>query len=217
MTSSPTESTSGNPTSGSSAAAAVDVVMPQLGVSVAEGTVAAWHREVGDRIEADETIAEVSTDKIDTEIPAPAGGRVLEILVAVGTTVEVGTPLARIGADEEPDAGSAPAEGTDPPGGDAVAQAGETAVPPLSPVVRRIASEHGLDLSGVHGTGRGGRVRKQDVLALVHDGDGDGEGAGAQPPLHAGEIEPVLGCDAPHHRREGRHGGLTGPRDRVAA
>ncbi|HEV2753702.1 MAG TPA: dihydrolipoamide acetyltransferase family protein [Solirubrobacteraceae bacterium] len=139
--------------------------MPQLGVSVAEGTVVAWRKEVGDRIEADETIAEVSTDKIDTEIPAPTGGRVLEILVPVGVTVEVGTSLARIGAEENQDA--------ERPAGDAAA-------PPLSPVVRRIAAEHGLDLSGVKGTGRGGRVRKQDVLALVRDGDS----AGAEPPLH---------------------------------
>ena len=74
----------------------VDVTMPQMGVSVAEGTIVAWRVEVGDRIEADATIAEISTDKIDTEVPAPASGVVAEILVPVEATVEVGTVLARI-------------------------------------------------------------------------------------------------------------------------
>src|SRR6202162_320394 len=74
----------------------VDVTMPQMGVSVAEGTVVAWRFEIGDRIQADETICEISTDKIDTEVPSPVGGILAEILVPVETTVEVGTPLARI-------------------------------------------------------------------------------------------------------------------------
>ena len=76
----------------------VDVTMPQMGVSVAEGTIVAWRVEVGDRIEADATIAEISTDKIDTEVPSPASGVVAEILVPVESTVEVGTVLARIAA-----------------------------------------------------------------------------------------------------------------------
>jgi pyruvate/2-oxoglutarate dehydrogenase complex dihydrolipoamide acyltransferase (E2) component len=80
----------------------VDVHMPQMGVSVAEGTIVAWHKHVGDWVEADETLAEVSTDKIDTEIPAPATGRLAEILVDADVTVEVGTPLARIATDARP-------------------------------------------------------------------------------------------------------------------
>src|SRR5438067_10243374 len=80
------------------AASIVDVTMPQMGVSVAEGTVVAWRVEPGDRIAADETICEISTDKIDTEVPAPATGVVAEILVPVETTVTVGTVLARIAA-----------------------------------------------------------------------------------------------------------------------
>ena len=74
----------------------VDVTMPQMGVSVAEGTVVAWRFEIGDRVQADETICEISTDKIDTEVPSPVSGVLAEILVEVETTVDVGTPLARI-------------------------------------------------------------------------------------------------------------------------
>ena len=78
---------------------AVDVVMPQMGVSVSEGTVTKWNKQVGDQIEADETLLEISTDKVDTEVPSPASGVVSEILVEEGATVEVGTVLARIGGE----------------------------------------------------------------------------------------------------------------------
>ena len=148
MSSSPTETT------------LVDVTMPQMGVSVAEGTLVEWRKAVGDAVEADETVCEVSTDKIDTEVPAPAGGTVAEVLVEVGATVPVGTALARIAPVGAEGNGSAPERR-----------------PPrrYSPVVTRIAAEHGIDLATVEGTGRDGRVRKQDVLALVHASD---------PPLH---------------------------------
>ncbi len=157
----------------------VEVTMPQMGVSVAEGTVVGWSKQPGDWVERDETVLEVSTDKIDTEVPAPASGRLAEILVEAGTTVEVGTVLARIATDARP--GEAHASEAD-----AAAARPETPARPqianghrrYSPVVRRIAAEHGIDLATVPGTGRGGRVRKQDVLAVV-------EGAVAeQPPLH---------------------------------
>ncbi len=167
----------------------VDVTMPQMGVSVAEGTVVAWRVEVGDRIGADETICEISTDKIDTEVPAPATGVVAEILVPVEETVSVGTVLARIAAGEGA-VGAGAVAATD----DSEAAADERAPVPAagnggrthirdgarrySPVVQRIAAEHGIDLAQVEGTGRGGRVRKQDVMALV-------EAAPAQEaPLH---------------------------------
>jgi len=158
----------------------VDVTMPQMGVSVAEGTIVAWRVEVGDRIEADATIAEISTDKIDTEVPSPASGVVAEIIVPVGETVEVGTVLARIGSTG---GGVVPAAVEAPPldGEPGGAPITETPSPSpknghqrYSPVVQRIAAEHNIDLSQVMGTGRGGRVRKQDVLALVQD----------EPPLH---------------------------------
>jgi len=135
----------------------VDVAMPQMGVSVAEGTIVAWHKQVGDWVEADETLAEVTTDKIDTEIPSPASGRLAEVLVEPGVTVDIGTALARIATDARP----------------GEAHVAETAPEPrpqarrYSPVVQRIAAEHGIDLDAIQGTGRDGRVRKQDVLALV--------------------------------------------------
>jgi len=172
----------------------VDVTMPQMGVSVAEGTIVAWRVEVGDRIDADATIAEITTDKIDTEVPAPVSGVLAEILVAVDETVPVGTVLARIAAGRA-DAGNGartapPSPGTVPPQGTVPAEPPRTGARPpapgarppapgarrYSPVVQRIAAEHGIDLAAVAGTGRGGRVRKPDVLALV--------AAAPEPPLH---------------------------------
>jgi pyruvate/2-oxoglutarate dehydrogenase complex dihydrolipoamide acyltransferase (E2) component len=167
----------------------VDVLMPQMGTSVFEGTVVAWLKQVGDEIAAEETICEVSTDKIDTECPSPAAGTLTEILVKEGETVEVGTVLARIGgaggsatttSDAEPPATAVPAE---------QAPAVAPAPPPrpatngegrrYSPLVKRIAAEHGIDLSGLSGSGRGGRVTKKDVLAAVESGPAK------QPLLHS--------------------------------
>jgi len=139
--------------------------MPQMGVSVAEGTVVSWAKRVGDWVEADEPVLEVSTDKIDTEVPSPASGRLAEILVEPGTTVDVGTVLARIETDARP----------------GQPHVSEGPRPRYSPVVLRIAAEHGIDLSTIEGTGRGGRVRKQDVLAAVHAGALE---RGEEPPLH---------------------------------
>ena len=169
----------------------VDVTMPQMGVSVAEGTVVAWRVEPGDRIEAEATICEISTDKIDTEVPSPATGVVSEILVPVGETVDVGTVMARIAVGAN---GVAPAtSAAQPPqpldGGTAGPPTTETTSSSspapagnghrrYSPVVQRIAAEHGIDLSQVPGTGRGGRVRKQDVLAFVEPSPVE------EPPLH---------------------------------
>jgi pyruvate/2-oxoglutarate dehydrogenase complex dihydrolipoamide acyltransferase (E2) component len=170
-----------------------------MGVSVAEGTVVAWRVEIGDRIEADQTIAEITTDKIDTEVPAPASGVVAEILVPVEETVTVGTVLARIatgdGAPASPPQSDPPPQSASPPqslDGETAGQArtetkSPSPAPPrtagnghrrYSPVVQRIAAEHGIDLSQVSGTGRGGRVRKQDVLAFVESGPVE------EPPLH---------------------------------
>src|SRR3954462_4038291 len=143
--------------------------MPQMGVSVAEGTVVESKKRPGDWVEADETICEVAADKIDTEVPSPATGRVTEVLVEVDTTVDVGTVLARIATDASPGEAHADEE---------IAPTAPAAAPRrrYSPVVQRIAAEHGIDLEKVEGTGRDGRVRKQDVLALVESGE--------QPPLH---------------------------------
>jgi 2-oxoglutarate dehydrogenase E2 component (dihydrolipoamide succinyltransferase) len=168
-----------------------------MGVSVAEGTIVGWRVEVGDRIGADEAICDISTDKIDTEVPAPVAGVVAEILVPVDETVDVGTVLARIataGSGAVPDAPSATPEPSVEPQVVPSNGAGNGAAgtPPAagdlrrySPVVQRIAAEHGIDLSQVEGTGRGGRVRKQDVLALVKGGEAAAPGpAVEEPPLH---------------------------------
>jgi 2-oxoglutarate dehydrogenase E2 component (dihydrolipoamide succinyltransferase) len=155
----------------------VDVTMPQMGVSVAEGTVVEWKKRPGDWVEADETICEVSTDKIDTEVPSPAAGRVTEVLVEVDTTVDVGTVLARIATDASP--GEAHADESLP----AAPPAAPPAARRYSPVVQRIAAEHDVDLDRVEGTGRGGRVRKQDVLAFV-EGNGSAEPPAQEAPLH---------------------------------
>ena len=125
--------------------------MPQMGVSVAEGTVVDWKKRVGDWVEADEPIVEISTDKVETEVPSPATGRVTSIEAEIGATVDVGTVIATI------DTGAVPGEAHP-----------EEHKPPISPVVRRIAAEHEIDLSQVQGTGRLGRVTKKDVMALVN-------------------------------------------------
>jgi pyruvate/2-oxoglutarate dehydrogenase complex dihydrolipoamide acyltransferase (E2) component len=135
-----------------------DVTMPQLGVSVVEGTLLRWLVAVGDEVAADQPLCEIDTDKIVTDIPSPAAGRLAEILVPEGTTVEVGTLLARV---------AGPMTGTSVSDVDS-----RSTVIWMSTVVRRLAAEHGVDLASVMGTGRGGRVRKQDVLAAAHS-DGD--------------------------------------------
>jgi pyruvate/2-oxoglutarate dehydrogenase complex dihydrolipoamide acyltransferase (E2) component len=207
VSSSPTKPGDGG---GAGSATLIDVTMPQMGVSVAEGTIVVWRFEVGDRVQADETICEISTDKIDTEVPSPASGVVAEILVPVETTVEVGTPLARIAISPGSEAATADADSDN---GAGTAEAGVVAPEPgvapgpppaaeddragesverngasrsaragsgsrrYSPVVQRMAAEHDVDLDQVPGTGRDGRVRKQDVLAFI-DSQQD------EPPLH---------------------------------
>jgi pyruvate/2-oxoglutarate dehydrogenase complex dihydrolipoamide acyltransferase (E2) component len=137
------------------AAGLAEVTMPQMGVSVAEGTIVEWRKRPGDWVEADEPIVQIDTDKVETEVPSPASGRVKEILVEVGKTVDVGTLLATI------DTGARPGE----PHADE-----DMKPPPISPVVRRIADEHGVDLSLVPGSGRRGRVTKKDLLAYLENG-----------------------------------------------
>jgi 2-oxoglutarate dehydrogenase E2 component (dihydrolipoamide succinyltransferase) len=177
-----------------SAAAGVVVTMPALGESVTEGTVTRWLKNVGDTINVDEPLLEVSTDKVDTEIPSPATGTILAIDVAVDSTVAVGARLALIGA-----AGSAPVVATPAPVAPVVAApapvvATPVATPPpppaapvatpvpvvaaaaapvalddsyVTPIVRQFAKEQGVDLASVKGSGVGGRIRKEDILAAV--------------------------------------------------
>jgi pyruvate dehydrogenase E2 component (dihydrolipoamide acetyltransferase) len=216
-------------------ASAIDVVMPQMGVSVSEGTITKWLKQEGEQVAADEALLEISTDKVDTEVPSPGTGVVQQILVQEGETVDVGVKLAVI--VPEGAAAEAPATAEEPPPAPATHEASaaaeapssfEGAPPPLppppapeavseppeavseppesvseppppppppepappappaapapaeadgagektfvSPVVARIASEHGVDVSQVSGTGRGGRVTKKDILAFVESG-----------------------------------------------
>ena len=160
---------------------AVDVVMPQMGVSVSEGTITKWLKQEGDPVEADEPLLEISTDKVDTEVPSPASGTVTQILVQEGETVTVGTKLAQIGgaaaapAEPEPEPVSAPPVVSPPPPAaaslspqpGAAERPSENGKSFVSPVVARIAAEHSVDPAQIPGTGRGGRVTKQDILAFV--------------------------------------------------
>jgi pyruvate/2-oxoglutarate dehydrogenase complex dihydrolipoamide acyltransferase (E2) component len=170
------------PTSGT----LIDVVMPQMGVSVAEGTVAEWRKQPGDWVEADETICVISTDKIDSDVPAPATGRLTEIEIGEGETVPVGTVLARIDGAGKPGEAHAAEDLGPPEAGSEAAAAAKASVEPeassppqgngdrskrYSPVVMRMAAEHGVDLDAVEGTGRGGRVTKKDVLAFLEQGE----------------------------------------------
>ncbi len=179
--------------------------MPQMGESIAEGTVSRWLKQVGESVQRDEPILEISTDKVDAEIPAPSDGTLVEVRVKEGETVEVGTIVAYIdtegeaagtpapapaeeeaareddgeeattGATPEAESAAAPTESAPPPpAAPASGKGGETAEERLktrsTPVVRKIAEEHGVDLSRVPGTGHAGRVTKQDILGYIEEG-----------------------------------------------
>ncbi len=186
---------------------AVDVIMPQMGESVAEGTIVRWLKEVGDAVDRDEPIFEITTDKVDAEIPAPEAGTLLEVRVKAGETVEVGTVVAVIGAaGEKPVVAVAPAQvtaqaeavradaapiGVAPTGAIAPAPdkprsemtAAELRRVRSTPVVRKIAAEHGIgDLTAIEGTGIDGRVTKKDILAYVEAGGAEASPASQSPP-----------------------------------
>ena len=190
----------------------VSVTMPRLGESVTEGTVTRWLKKEGERVEADEPLLEVSTDKVDTEVPSPASGVLTSIKVAEDETVDIGVELAVIGdsddggepaaaqATAEPEAKAEPAPEVkaEPaaqaaPAPEAQAEPEPQPAPPaqpqtqaptasapassaddedvaeayVTPLVRKLAGEHGVDLTSVSGTGVGGRIRKSDVLAAA--------------------------------------------------
>ncbi len=168
----------------------VEIVMPQMGESVTEGVVLEWLKAEGDAVAADETIVEISTDKVDAEVPSPAGGTLTEIVAAPGETVAVGQVIARLSAGagaarvaaptpaEAPQAADGPATTTAPPtDGDAIA----------SPVARRAAAALGVDLAGVAGTARGGRITKADVEAAAQ-----GNGASPAPTAKAAPAGATL-------------------------
>jgi 2-oxoglutarate dehydrogenase E2 component (dihydrolipoamide succinyltransferase) len=201
--------------------------MPQMGVSVSEGTITRWLKQEGEQVEADEPLLEISTDKVDTEVPSPASGTLTQVLVQEGETVDVGTKLGQIGggaAADAPPAESAPepeAAPAEPATAEAAAEAEAaspaespaptapepSAAPPaaapqpsgngkafVSPVVARIASEHGVDPSQVPGTGSGGRVTKKDILAFVESGGAQRQAPAPEP---AATAEPARAQAAP--------------------
>jgi 2-oxoglutarate dehydrogenase E2 component (dihydrolipoamide succinyltransferase) len=191
---------------------AVDVIMPQMGESIFEGTITKWLKKPGDRIERDEPLFEISTDKVDAEIPAPSAGVLREIKVTEGQTVPIQTVVAVIEAAGAADAAPAAAAVPPPtPQKTAAAKAAAPSVPPAappapgpspapapaasappaargngdkvrsSPLVRKIAKEHNVDLAEVEGSGAGGRVSKKDILAAVESGSAKPAAPAPQP------------------------------------
>ena len=180
---------------------AADVEMPELGESVTEGTITQWLKSVGDTVEVDEPLLEVSTDKVDTEIPSPVAGTLVEILADEDDTIEVGEVIARIGDEnatassseakpepqeekkEEPKAEEKEEKKPEPKAEEKKESKQDSSlntsakvnngdnVPYVTPLVRKLAEKHGVDLNTVEGTGVGGRIRKQDVLAAAGEGD----------------------------------------------
>jgi pyruvate dehydrogenase E2 component (dihydrolipoamide acetyltransferase) len=177
------------------ATGATDVVMPQMGESITEGTVSKWLKAVGEKIEKDEPLLEISTDKVDAEVPSPAAGNLLEIVVNEGETVEVGSVLARIGAEgavarapaakpqpvaetpksepqrqerPQPQARAAAASGNG--GASRAATLEELRRTKSSPLVRNIAKQHGIDITRIPGSGLSGRVTKKDIMSFIESG-----------------------------------------------
>jgi 2-oxoglutarate dehydrogenase E2 component (dihydrolipoamide succinyltransferase) len=183
--------------------------MPQMGESIAEGTVVRWIKKVGDEVDRDEPLFEISTDKVDAEIPSPAAGRLAEIRVKEGETVPVNSVVAVIGSAGEAVAEvPAPAPATTAPVAEASTAAPASAVPApedeegegsddahrqkSSPLVRRIAREHNVDITKIQGTGINGRVTKQDILGFIESG-ASAAAAPAPGPVPAPAAAPALG------------------------
>ena len=186
---------------------AADVEMPELGESVTEGTITQWLKSVGETVEVDEPLLEVSTDKVDTEIPSPVAGTLVEILADEDDTIEVGEVIARIGDEnatassseakpepqeekkEEPKAEEKEEKKPEPKAEEKKESKQDSSlntsakvnngdnVPYVTPLVRKLAEKHGVDLNTVEGTGVGGRIRKQDVLAAAGEGDAPAKSA----------------------------------------
>jgi pyruvate dehydrogenase E2 component (dihydrolipoamide acetyltransferase) len=216
----------------------IDVVMPQMGVSVSEGTVTKWLKQEGEAVARDEPLLEISTDKVDTEVPSPGEGVLAKIHVPEGETVEVGTVLAAIApagtevaapaesppepatqaaADESAAVSSAEGDAAVPPEApDTAAPAAVAPAPPaaeqpaqaaeadasgngktfVSPVVARIAAEHGVDPNRVQGTGTGGRVTKKDILAFIASGEAT-KARAPEPPSEQPVAAPQAAVEAP--------------------
>jgi 2-oxoglutarate dehydrogenase E2 component (dihydrolipoamide succinyltransferase) len=202
-----------------------DVVMPQMGESIAEATILKWHRKVGEAIGKDETLYEISTDKVDAEIPAPVAGTVLEILVEVNVTVPVGTVVARLGdASELGKGGAAPVAAA--PSAAAAEPKLAAPVHPMateddnslegrlrsksSPLVREMARQHGVDLALVPGSGQNGRVTKEDMEAFLAKRGTASAAAPSSAPL-SGEMPRMASAHDPSAPTMGVVPGLAVP------
>ncbi|HEX8086292.1 MAG TPA: multifunctional oxoglutarate decarboxylase/oxoglutarate dehydrogenase thiamine pyrophosphate-binding subunit/dihydrolipoyllysine-residue succinyltransferase subunit [Solirubrobacteraceae bacterium] len=164
----------------------IDIVTPAGGESVTEGTILEWAKQVGDSVEDGETVVEISTDKVDMELPAPAAGTITEILAEEGATVTVGQTIARmqVGAAGAGKAAPARDEAPSPSAGNGASTATVPDDAKISPVARRVAEAEGVDLERVQGSGPGGRITKEDVLAAAN---------GGAPPATDGRAETIKG------------------------
>jgi pyruvate dehydrogenase E2 component (dihydrolipoamide acetyltransferase) len=215
-----------------------EITMPKLGETVTEGTVGSWKKQVGDQIEFDDPLFEVSTDKVDSEIPSPYDGVLLEIVVAEGETVPVGAVLARIGEAGAAISGSAPAAVGAPaapaggpvsggaPSGAATPSGGAAPAPRdgrlLSPLVRRLVAESGLAVESITGTGEMGRIRREDVEKAIAGGGARAQApapapapAPAQAPAPAPTPAPVAAAPAATASRPTAPAGAGDTRDQV--
>jgi pyruvate dehydrogenase E2 component (dihydrolipoamide acetyltransferase) len=193
-----------------------DIIMPQMGESIVEGTITKWLKKPGDKVQRDEPLFEISTDKVDAEIPAPASGVLQEIKIAEGTTVNVNTVVGTIAADGEattakpsvPPKSATPAPAPPkeekkssvpspsapaPVAQEAPAAQEEDEEARSSPLVRKIAREHGVSLSQISGTGLGGRITKQDIMNFI-ESQGSSQPAPAAPSAPA---QPAAAAPAP--------------------
>ena len=183
---------------------AVTITMPQLGETVTEGTILAWVKQIGEYVAEDDILVEISTDKVDTEVPSPYAGVLTEILVPAGTTVDVGTPLAVLSGDDDlpqvsqpstadnqqPEAVRQPtadSQQATPIAAQEAAEANTERRGVLSPVVRKLAAENNIDLAMVPGTGDGGRITRKDVEAFIA---ARGAGTVAQTPPPPSAVAP---------------------------
>jgi pyruvate dehydrogenase E2 component (dihydrolipoamide acetyltransferase) len=174
-----------------------DITLPQLGETVTEGTITRWFKKVGDTVSADEPLFEVSTDKVDTEVPSPISGTLTEIRVAEGETVPVGTVIAVVGV-----AGAAPAPVAAAPAPVVAAPAPApapvaTSNKLLSPVVRRLVAEHGIDVNALVGSGPGGRITREDVLDHIDRSGLKATPVAAAAPAPIAAPTPVVAAPAP--------------------
>jgi 2-oxoglutarate dehydrogenase E2 component (dihydrolipoamide succinyltransferase) len=194
-----------------------DIVMPQMGESIVEGTITKWLKKPGDKVQRDEPLFEISTDKVDAEIPSPAAGVLQDIKVAEGTTVQVNTVVGTISSDGEAPAKAAPAPekkaappapaaapvAAKPPAAPVVQELEEDEHARSSPLVRKIAREHNVNLSQVSGSGLGGRITKQDIMAFIEGGSSaQASGGTGVPPVQPQSGPPSkpasgLGGEAP--------------------